>query len=468
MRLEATAEAEGMNPTCVRVAPPAPTDPPDVLRQSASKIGVPTRRSAESSKHPSEAEGDGESGARLSDIPTTASTPVSTPAVDGRVSVDAGGALLQGDLWGFLELEIGCMTFPLTDYPRRHFLVVIGLVLIYAVYWSGGLIHLILASSLGDEYSFAVLVIPIAAPSSAMALVGLGSLCASPFWCLTRCVIYLSIFLTIFLSWIMLLSVVGLFKLDTLDFVVTSAPDSLGWRVGTMTWVAGAVLLQFTLFIVVSEPRVVRASATPTGGRKLDVDYDRISCCGRRARWKPSATAERIAKARQTEPFLYRSVVNRWLKWMDYLTFIRLYKMLAVVAMATDFMTDAAVGVEFITWSTEDSHERDAQGLEGEAQRIRAVGFVILGLSLGDVVSVFIHYVIRGTPSLWQHLCIVAFALLEVPILVLTIVWATEGINLALVIVSVFFTSITILYRVGSFAWSMYMRHRDEMSKNDQ
>ncbi|CEM25237.1 unnamed protein product [Vitrella brassicaformis CCMP3155] len=41
----------------------------------------------------------------------------------------------EADMWGFLVLRIGCVTFWLTDYPMRHFLLIIGLVLIYAVYW---------------------------------------------------------------------------------------------------------------------------------------------------------------------------------------------------------------------------------------------------------------------------------------------------------------------------------------------
>ncbi|CEM29400.1 unnamed protein product [Vitrella brassicaformis CCMP3155] len=216
-------------------------------------------------------------------------------------------------------------------------------------------------------------------------------------------------------------------------------------RLGILAWVVGAVLVQFTLFVVLSEPRVVRASTSPTGGRDLDVDQDRLSCCGRRAGWRPSAKAERIAKARQTEPFLYRSVTKRWLKRVDYLTFIRLYKMLAVVGMAIDFLTDVAVGVELLFWSDFPSH-REAHGLEREGQGIRAAGVIIVGLSMADFVSLSIHYAIRGSPSFSQHLWTTTFALLEVPILVLTIMWARKDINLPLFIVSAFVALVAVLF----------------------
>ncbi|CEM25066.1 unnamed protein product [Vitrella brassicaformis CCMP3155] len=203
--------------------------------------------------------------------------------------------------------------------------------------------------------------------------------------------------------------------------------DTFGMRFGALAWLAGGALLQLALFIVISEPRLIRASTSPTGGREIDVDHNRLSCCGRRAEWRPSATAEWIAKARQTEPFLYRSVTKRWLKRMDYLTFIRLYKLLAVVGMAVDFITDAAVGFQMITglperlWGRARSicmvdgkypwsdYERECMDttmsrLKSEAQGYGVVGFVILGLSLADFISLFIHYGIRGSPSVCQHI----------------------------------------------------------------
>jgi len=91
-------------PTSVSVAPPATADPPDILRQSSSEVDVPMKRPAESSEHQPEAEGDGKGGTRLSDIPTTVSTSVSTPAVDDASPEEA-------DLWGFLVLRTGCVTF---------------------------------------------------------------------------------------------------------------------------------------------------------------------------------------------------------------------------------------------------------------------------------------------------------------------------------------------------------------------
>ncbi|CEM16695.1 unnamed protein product [Vitrella brassicaformis CCMP3155] len=50
--------------------------------------------------------------------------------------------------------------------------------------------------------------------------------------------------------------------------------------------------------------------------------------------------------------------------------------------------------------------------------------------------------------------------MLEVPILVLTIVWATEAINPILFIVSAFFTLVTVLSGVGPFAWSVFVRRK--------
>jgi len=47
-----------------------------------------------------------------------------------------------------------------------------------------------------------------------------------------------------------------------------------------------------------------------------------------------------------------------------------------------------------------------------------------------------------------------------VPILVLTIVWAPEAVNPILFIVSAFFTLVTVLSRVGPFAWSVYVRRK--------
>ncbi|CEM39734.1 unnamed protein product [Vitrella brassicaformis CCMP3155] len=85
-------------------------------------------------------------------------------------------------------------------------------------------------------------------------------------------------------------------------------------------------------------------------------------------------------------------------------------------------------------------------------------------LSLADFVSLFIHYGIRGFPSLCQHIWIVAFALLEVPILVLTIVWATVAINPIIFVVSAFFTLVTVSWRIGSFVWSIYMRRKNGTS----
>jgi len=215
-------------------------------------------------------------------------------------------------------------------------------------------------------------------------------------------------------------------------------------------------------------------------GREIDVDHNRLSCCGRRARWRPSATAERIAKGRQTEPFLYRSVTKRWLKRMYFLTFVRLSKLLAVGGMAVDLITDLAVGVEFTSgipisslaesicgfpdapWSDADEEcmTTAKSRLEREYLGYQAVGFIILHLSLADVVSLFVHYGIRGCPSLCQHFCIAAFALLEVPILVLTIVWAMEASNPILFIVSAFFTLVTVLSGVGPFAWSVFVRRK--------
>jgi len=359
-------------------------------------------------------------------VSTTVSTSVPAQAVDGRAALGDGDAWAEErSLWGFLVLRIGCVTLWLTDYPLRHFLLIIGLVVTYALWWWWGCFSVLLVI-LGYEGSLFVddplLAIVIFAPPPLMLLVGLGSLCAPPFW--------------FTLSWV----------------CTASMPRDLrfGLRFGALAWLAGAILLQFTLFIVISEPRLIRASTSPTGGRETDVDYNRLSCCGHRAGWRPSPTAERIAKARQTEPFLYRLVVKRWLKRMDFLTFVRLYKLLAVVGMAVDFVTDAAVGVEMLFGS---------QGLREEQGHI-VVGSVILGLSLADFVSLFIHYGIRGPPSLCQHIWIAALALLEVPILVLTILWATEASNAMLFVVSAFFTLVTILSRVGPFAWSIYVRRK--------
>ncbi|CEM12931.1 unnamed protein product [Vitrella brassicaformis CCMP3155] len=249
-----------------------------------------------------------------------------------------------------------------------------------------------------------------------MVLVGLGSLCTPPLWWGILCIIYFFFVLAIVLSG----------SIFSTAVYVSLKPDPFGpGRFGTLAWVAGAVSLQLALFIVLSEPRIVRASTSPTGERKLDVDHNRLSCCGRRAEWRPSPTAERIAKARQIEPILYHSVVKRRLKRMDILTFVRFYKLVAVVGMAMDFITDAAVGLEFIRWSMVDTAWRRARSicgvppigspwddadeecfdttrsrLEEEAQGHQTVGLIILGLSLADVVSLFLHYSIRGSPSL--------------------------------------------------------------------
>ncbi|CEM30280.1 unnamed protein product [Vitrella brassicaformis CCMP3155] len=74
--------------------------------------------------------------------------------------------------------------------------------------------------------------------------------------------------------------------------------------------------------------------------------------------------------------------------------------------------------------------------LRREEQGYQVVGLIILGLSLADFVSLFVYFSIRGSPSLCQHIWIIAFALLEVPILVLTIVWATAASNPMLFAVS--------------------------------
>ncbi|CEM12944.1 unnamed protein product [Vitrella brassicaformis CCMP3155] len=480
-------------PTSVSVAPPATADPPDVLRQSASEVDVLTTRPVESPEHQPKAQGDGEGGARFSEIPTTISTSVSTPAVDGRAPL-GDASLEEGDLWGFLVLRIGCVTLWLTDYPLRHFLLIIGLVVIYALWWSGGWFYFF-RFAMEHEEDIRLLVVSESAfviwtPPFLMLLIGLGSLCAPPLWWGIRCVIYCSIVLIIVIYFLFRQQLNPLHK--ELFYWDGGRPNESGDPLATLAWVAGAVLLQFALFVVLSEPRVARASTSPTGGREIDVDHNRLSCRCRRAGWRPSATAERIAKARQTEPFLYRSVVKRWLKGMDYLTFIRLYKLLAVVGMAVDLITDAAVGVEISSWFQYDPWPRafaicgypkyplsdddeecvatTRSRLESEAQDLReeqgylVVGSVILGLSLADFVSLFIHYGIRGSPSLCQHIWIVAFALLEVPILVLTIVWATEASNPMLFIVSAFFTLVTVSWRVGSFAWTIYVRWKNGTS----
>ncbi|CEM30269.1 unnamed protein product [Vitrella brassicaformis CCMP3155] len=297
------------------------------------------------------------------------------------------------------------------------------------------------------------MVVTWASPSQVL-LIGLGSLCAPPLWWGIRCVVYISIVLTILIY----LSARQQFG---------TAGDLSDDPLAALAWLAGAALLQFTLLVVISEPRVTRASTTSTGVKEIDVDHNRLSCCGRRAGWRPSATAERIAKARQTEPFLYRSVVKRWLKRMDYLTFIRLYKLLAVVGMAVDFMTDLAVGVELTSGSGLDQW-RSICGVEWDWGCVNEVtkgygvaGYVIMFISWADFVSLFLHYSIRGSPSLCQHIWIVAFALLEVPILVLTIVWATEASNPILFVVPAFFTLVTVLSRVASFAWTIYLRRKN-------
>jgi len=92
-----------------------------------------------------------------------------------------------------------------------------------------------------------------------------------------------------------------------------------------------------------------------------------------------------------------------------------------------DFITDAAVGFQMITglperlWGRARSicmvdgkypwsdYERECMDttmsrLKSEAQGYGVVGFVILGLSLADFISLFIHYGIRGSPSVCQHI----------------------------------------------------------------
>jgi len=188
-----------------------------------------------------------------------------------------------------------------------------------------------------------------AIPPLVMLFVGLGSLFAPPLWCGIRCIIYFSIVLAIGLSG-RLFGVVVIVWLD-LDGPGPFGEDLIGWLFGVLTWLAGAVLLQFTLLSVLQEPRVIRASPKPTGGRDLDVNTNRLSCCGSRADWRPSAMAELIAKGRQGEPFLYRSVIKRWFKRIDFLTFVRLHKLLAIVWMVIDFLTSVAVGVALIVWA---------------------------------------------------------------------------------------------------------------------
>jgi len=92
------------------------------------------------------------------------------------------------------------------------------------------------------------------------------------------------------------------------------------------------------------------------------------------------------------------------------------------------------------------------------------VGYVISGLALADIASVFVHYAIRGSPSLCQHIWIAAFALLELPILVLTLVWAPGAVDPSLIAVSAFFTITTVSWRVGSFARKTYVCRRDGFS----
>jgi len=116
--------------------------------------------------------------------------------------------------------------------------------------------------------------------------------------------------------------------------------------------------------------------------------------------------------------------------------------------LAADLLSDLLVGIQ-LGWAWDHS-------LQDGGRNVPA-GIIILCLSAVDLISLNVHYAVTGPPSLRQHLYILLFALPEVFILVLTVMYTEKqwgnlkSWKKGIFVFSAIMTSSTVSYRFISF-----------------
>jgi len=131
---------------------------------------------------------------------------------------------------------------------------------------------------------------------------------------------------------------------------------------------------------------------------------------------------------------------------MDALDFDRVLKSITFLLTIVDFMSDLAVGMGMITHG------------------VVLPGVAVLLLCQVDTISAAIAYGIRIRATLWQHASLFAASLLEVPILVLTILYGARSTDRLTTAISIKVTTSTIAVKGGATLHTIIMERRAGMN----
>jgi len=207
----------------------------------------------------------------------------------------------------------------------------------------------------------------------------------------------------------------------------------------TYLWLFGGLILISFMFIMVAVPRAYPATIdTCTSQTSIISRPQRKFVVQYRVRPVPGAADWGLPVYEKLAAYVWLSKQRK----VDAVLLERLLKFCGYLLMVWDFISDVAVGTQLI------KHGRILPGV------------VILVLSLSDAVSMNVQYEFRtlGGLTLRQNALVFLLALLELPIMALTLAYSSEG-DPRMHIVSAVLTSSVVLVRGGIFAFVAIRHH---------
>ncbi|CEL97898.1 unnamed protein product [Vitrella brassicaformis CCMP3155] len=343
--------------------------------------------------------------------------------LESTVSAETVGSLDKAQ-WGFYVLQVGSLTFWLVDRPFVY--CTHGWVIpLFSVYWLLGAIY---ASPALPAWLSAVILAFVPAV-----------------WLTTLVVKQLPPRSRIVMPALTIMFIYS-------GLCVAAPYFSPFGAFNTFLWMVGAALFFAHMFAHVAVPRAY--PVPPPAASDSSAPSSRHT-----SRWfrvQPSANASQYSlpayEASALFQFVRRAVYqNPWLTHCPQVNAVaveRLVRFAGWAIMGIDFVSDLALGLEFM-----------ARGLIG-------VGIVIIACAMPDAVTQNTQYYMRPLETLTvrQSLLVFGLAVIEVPIVVLALVYGPGG-DTALYAISAALASAMVLVRGGLLTARLLEVHRGDGEK---